>query len=111
MVGVFAAALGLQLLRESLALGDELLRCSVVECVESLVEFHDDIVRCVTGDRGGHCDPVHPIRIGCSGWNYSHWRDGVFYPARCPPRRWLPYYAEHFDTVEVNSSFYRLPRR
>ena len=50
------------------------------------------------------------VRIGCSGWNYKHWRDGVFYPPRLPPRRWLDYYARHFDTVEVNSTFYRLPR-
>jgi uncharacterized protein YecE (DUF72 family) len=53
---------------------------------------------------------VKPIRIGCSGWNYQHWRNGVFYPPRLPPRRWLEYYARHFDTVEVNSTFYRLPR-
>lgn len=50
------------------------------------------------------------LRVGCSGWNYRHWRDGVFYPPRCPPRRWLSFYAERFDTVEVNSTFYRLPR-
>jgi uncharacterized protein YecE (DUF72 family) len=54
---------------------------------------------------------VHRARIGCSGWNYAHWRDGVFYPPRCPPHRWLTYYAAQFDTVEVNSTFYRLPRR
>jgi uncharacterized protein YecE (DUF72 family) len=53
---------------------------------------------------------VGAIRIGCSGWNYPHWRNGVFYPPRCPARRWLAYYAERFDTVEVNSTFYRLPR-
>ena len=53
---------------------------------------------------------MKPIRIGCSGWNYQHWRNGVFYPPRLPPRRWLDYYARHFDTVEVNSTFYRLPR-
>jgi uncharacterized protein YecE (DUF72 family) len=35
----------------------------------------------------------------------------VFYPPGCPPRRWLEYYARHFDTVEVNATFYRLPRR
>jgi uncharacterized protein YecE (DUF72 family) len=51
-----------------------------------------------------------PVRIGCSGWNYKHWRDGVFYPPRLPPRRWLEFYAQEFDTVEVNSTFYRLPR-
>jgi uncharacterized protein YecE (DUF72 family) len=53
---------------------------------------------------------VSDVRIGCSGWNYNHWRDGVFYPPRLPPRRWLDYYARYFDTVEVNSTFYRLPR-
>ena len=50
------------------------------------------------------------IRIGCSGWNYQHWRNGVFYPPRLPPRRWLEFYAERFDTVEINMTFYRLPR-
>jgi uncharacterized protein YecE (DUF72 family) len=53
---------------------------------------------------------VKTLRIGCSGWNYDHWRNGVFYPPRLPPRRWLEYYAQHFDTVEVNATFYRLPR-
>ena len=50
------------------------------------------------------------IQIGCSGWNYEHWRNGVFYPPRLPPRRWLEFYAGHFDTVEINMTFYRLPR-
>jgi uncharacterized protein YecE (DUF72 family) len=50
------------------------------------------------------------IRIGCSGWNYEHWRNGVFYPPRLPPRRWLEFYAQNFDTVEINMTFYRLPR-
>ncbi len=49
------------------------------------------------------------VRVGCSGWNYAHWRNGVFYPPRCPPRLWLEYYARHFDTVEINATFYRLP--
>ena len=48
-------------------------------------------------------------RIGCSGWNYASWRNGVFYPERCPSRLWLEYYARRFDTVEVNATFYRLP--
>jgi uncharacterized protein YecE (DUF72 family) len=51
------------------------------------------------------------LRIGCSGWNYDHWRNGVFYPPRCPPRKWLEFYSRHFDTVEINATFYRLPRR
>jgi uncharacterized protein YecE (DUF72 family) len=47
------------------------------------------------------------IRIGCSGWQYRDWR-GRFYPTGLPAGRWLEYYAEHFDTVELNASFYRL---
>ena len=50
------------------------------------------------------------VRIGCSGWNYAHWRNGVFYPPRLAPREWLRFYAARFDTVELNASFYRLPR-
>jgi uncharacterized protein YecE (DUF72 family) len=53
---------------------------------------------------------AHRIRIGCSGWNYAHWRNGVFYPPRCAARNWLRWYARHFDTVEVNMTFYRLPK-
>jgi uncharacterized protein YecE (DUF72 family) len=53
---------------------------------------------------------VTELRIGCSGWNYKHWRNGVFYPPRLPASKWLPFYAERFDTVEVNATFYRLPR-
>ena len=49
------------------------------------------------------------VRIGCSGWNYESWRNGVFYPERCPARLWLETYARSFDTVEVNATFYRLP--
>ena len=57
------------------------------------------------------------IRIGTSGWNYPSGRGtwtGVFYPAKGRSRRAggfdeLSYYAEHFDTVEVNSTFYRVP--
>ncbi len=48
--------------------------------------------------------------MGCSGWNYRDWR-GVLYPDGCPQRRWLSRYAEAFDTVEVNATFYRLPTR
>jgi uncharacterized protein YecE (DUF72 family) len=47
-------------------------------------------------------------RVGCSGWAYRDWRGG-FYPARLPQREWLGYYARHFETVEVNNTFYRLP--
>jgi len=53
---------------------------------------------------------VKPIRVGCSGWNYPHWRETV-YPKGLAPKRWLEHYATLFDTVEVNSTFYRLPNR
>lgn len=54
-----------------------------------------------TGERG-------TIHVGCSGWVYKHWR-GLFYPEGLPQKRWFARYAEEFDTVEINSSFYRLP--
>lgn len=49
------------------------------------------------------------VRIGCSGWMYDDWR-GRLYPEGQPKRRWLELYAAKFDTVEVNSTFYRLAR-
>jgi uncharacterized protein YecE (DUF72 family) len=48
------------------------------------------------------------IHVGCSGWVYKHWR-GLFYPDGLPQTRWFAHYAAHFDTVEINASFYRLP--
>ncbi|MFZ0129340.1 MAG: DUF72 domain-containing protein [Candidatus Dormiibacterota bacterium] len=48
------------------------------------------------------------IRIGTSGWQYADWRGGL-YPNGLPQRAWLQRYAEIFDTVELNNSFYRLP--
>jgi uncharacterized protein YecE (DUF72 family) len=48
------------------------------------------------------------LRIGCSGWQYGHWR-GDFYPSELPQTRWFSHYALTFDTVEINNSFYRLP--
>lgn len=49
------------------------------------------------------------IFIGTSGWIYPHWRE-VFYPPGLPSSRWLSFYAQNFATVEVNHTFYRLPR-
>jgi uncharacterized protein YecE (DUF72 family) len=50
------------------------------------------------------------VRIGCSGWNYKDWRE-AFYPKGMPPGDWLRYYAKTFDTVEINNTFYRLPKQ
>ena len=48
------------------------------------------------------------IRIGTSGWSYPSWRPG-FYPEGTKPEEFLAFYAERFDTVELNSTGYRLP--
>ena len=49
------------------------------------------------------------VLIGTSGWQYDDWR-GRFYPKDLPKSRWLPYVSEAFPTVEVNNTFYQLPR-
>ena len=49
------------------------------------------------------------IRIGTSGWYYEHWRE-LFYPADLPKSKWFEYYARHFNTVEINNTFYHLPK-
>lgn len=48
------------------------------------------------------------LRIGTSGYQYDHWK-GVLYPPEVPKREWLGHYAQRFDTVEINNTFYRLP--
>jgi uncharacterized protein YecE (DUF72 family) len=53
---------------------------------------------------------MESTRIGCSGWSYGDWR-GVLYPPGLPQSRWLECYASHFDTVEINATFYRLPAK
>lgn len=50
------------------------------------------------------------IRIGTSGYPYDHWK-GIFYPQDIPKKRWFAHYAMHFDTVEINNTFYRLPQQ
>ena len=49
------------------------------------------------------------IRIGCSGWIYRHWRS-LFYPEKLAQRLWFGHYADTFETVELNTSFYHLPK-
>jgi uncharacterized protein YecE (DUF72 family) len=48
------------------------------------------------------------IHVGTSGYNYPEWK-GSFYPSDLPAAKMLPYYAEHFSTVEINYTFYRMP--
>ena len=52
-----------------------------------------------------NCD----IRIGTSGWHYNHWKE-LFYPKELPKNQWFEYYSKHFDTVEINNTFYQLPK-
>jgi len=47
--------------------------------------------------------------LGTSGWSYPGWK-GRFYPADVPSSDWLPFYARHFGTVEINMTFYRFPK-
>ncbi len=49
------------------------------------------------------------ILVGTSGWQYRHWR-GPLYPTDLPQRMWLSYFSERFPTVEVNNTFYNLPK-
>jgi uncharacterized protein YecE (DUF72 family) len=49
------------------------------------------------------------MRIGTSGWHYASWR-GPFYPESMK-KDFLPFYRQHFDTAEINASFYRLPKQ
>ena len=46
--------------------------------------------------------------VGTSGYSYKEWK-GTFYPADLPAAKMLPFYAEHFDSVEINNTFYRMP--
>ncbi|WP_343524430.1 DUF72 domain-containing protein [Pedobacter sp.] len=47
-------------------------------------------------------------RIGCSGFYYRDWKE-VFYPKGVPQKDWFKYYCRHFNTIEINSTFYKMP--
>jgi len=48
-------------------------------------------------------------KIGCSGFHYKHWKES-FYPKGVPQKKWFEFYCDHFNTVELNVTFYRFPR-
>jgi uncharacterized protein YecE (DUF72 family) len=50
------------------------------------------------------------VSIGCSGFKYSHWRNGIFYPKGLKQKNEFAHYASRFNTVELNSTFYILPK-
>ncbi|HVA24329.1 MAG TPA: DUF72 domain-containing protein [Chloroflexota bacterium] len=54
------------------------------------------------------CAMAH-LYLGTSGWSYPAWK-GKFYPAKIAAGEMLPFYAQHFDAVELNNSFYRMPK-
>ena len=65
----------------------------------------------ITSPTGTPAAPASPsLFVGTSGWQYRDWR-GRVYPEGLPSARWLEWYADHFRTVELNNSFYRLPSR
>ncbi len=49
-------------------------------------------------------------RIGCSGFYNKHWK-GLFYPMGMVQQHWFGYYCQHFNTLEINVTFYRFPRQ
>lgn len=49
------------------------------------------------------------LYVGTSGYSYKPWK-GSFYPKDLPDRQMLPYYGEHFRTVEINNTFYAMPK-
>jgi uncharacterized protein YecE (DUF72 family) len=63
-----------------------------------------------TARRSSASSSLRPVRVGCSGWNYDDWR-GRLYPEGLGKARWLARYAKEFDTVEFNSTVYRLASR
>ena len=62
----------------------------------------------VSGELAGERE-AGGLRIGTSGWHYASWR-GPFYPGEVKPKDFLAFYVQHFDSTEINNSFYRLPR-
>ena len=52
----------------------------------------------------------HVVHIGTSGWSYKHWIN-TFYPAEIKAKDRFAYYQTHFDTVEINNTFYKLPKK
>jgi len=55
------------------------------------------------------CAEKGKLFVGTSGYQYDHWR-GVFYPENIPKKKWFEYYTQTFDTVEINNTFYNLPK-
>jgi uncharacterized protein YecE (DUF72 family) len=48
-------------------------------------------------------------KVGCSGYHYAEWKR-IFYPEEIPQRKWFEYYSQHFNSLELNVTFYRFPK-
>lgn len=48
------------------------------------------------------------IHIGCSSYYNSYWKE-IFYPKELPRAKWFEFYCQHFDTYEINGTFYKFP--
>lgn len=51
---------------------------------------------------------IQKVYVGCSGYSYHHWQNGAFYPTGT--KDLLSYYGDHFNTLEINASFYNIPK-
>jgi len=49
-------------------------------------------------------------QIGCSGFYYKEWKE-TFYPKDLPQKDWFKYYCQHFNTIEINATFYKMPNK
>jgi uncharacterized protein YecE (DUF72 family) len=78
--------------------------CDPVEGVDPRRQGYTTGMACMAAREGGAV-----FHIGTSGWQYADWRN-TFYPRGLPQSRWLEHYTTIFSTVEVNATFYRLPR-
>ena len=72
-------------------------------------KMHAARLSAVSADRESPaCELERAAYVGCSGWFYWKWR-GPFYPTDLPTGAWFDHYAQQFDTVEINASFYSWP--
>lgn len=66
-------------------------------------------MRCDYGNRSCGFRCHMEWKIGCSGYHYPEWKR-LFYPEGIPQNKWFEYYCEHFNTLELNVTYYRFPR-
>ncbi len=80
-----------------------------VQMCEFLSELRFIGFKYQTKINAGHYLIMIDWHIGCSGFHYKDWK-GPFYPIDLPQRKWFDFYCEHFNTLELNVTFYRFPQ-